>query len=218
MARTLFISFSPFVIILKIAFRSAQIPSEQEVSTHTPMYIFPDADSTAAATPPADILSEISRALRTASAALNKSVHICFIHPPPQIPVPHQTAFPWFVQKTSYCPPGLIAKIPIWKQTDMNRPTTGGMRANQGYAARVKGPVSRRNARFIRRGRAVFSTMSFNRKSISKTDCHINYNLRRGSVKRKALKISFPAAQKNPNLAPFGKRFGSYRPSWCRFY
>ena len=48
-----FISCSPFVIILKIAFLSAHIPNVEQVSTQTPTYIFSDDDSIAAATPPA---------------------------------------------------------------------------------------------------------------------------------------------------------------------
>ena len=51
--RTLSISYSPFVIILNIAFLSAHIPSVEQVSMHTPTYIFPDFDLTAADTSPA---------------------------------------------------------------------------------------------------------------------------------------------------------------------
>ena len=53
------ISCSPLVIILPIAFRSAQQPNEHAVSMHTPVYIFPLVVNIAAATPPAVTLSEI---------------------------------------------------------------------------------------------------------------------------------------------------------------
>lgn len=48
------------VIILKIAFLSAHTPNVHAVSTHTPTYIFPDTDSTAAETPPASMILESS--------------------------------------------------------------------------------------------------------------------------------------------------------------
>ena len=52
MQSTLSISCSPFVIILKMAFLSAHIPRVEQVSTHTPVYILPDFDRTAAETSP----------------------------------------------------------------------------------------------------------------------------------------------------------------------
>ena len=52
-----------------MAFLSAHIPSEDDVSTHTPVYILPLADSIAAATPPAEILSEMLLGFCTAFAA-----------------------------------------------------------------------------------------------------------------------------------------------------
>ena len=48
----------PFVIIWKMAFLSAQMPSVEQVSTQTPVYIFPDFESTAAATSPQETYSE----------------------------------------------------------------------------------------------------------------------------------------------------------------
>ena len=42
-----------YTVIYKIAFLSAQIPNVEQVSTQTPVYIFPDDDSIEAATPPA---------------------------------------------------------------------------------------------------------------------------------------------------------------------
>ena len=60
-AITRLIESSPFVIILKIAFLSAHTPNVHAVSTHTPTYIFPDTDSTAAETPPASMILETDR-------------------------------------------------------------------------------------------------------------------------------------------------------------
>lgn len=66
--------------MLKRALRSAQMPKVHEVSMQTPVYIFPLADSIAAATPPAEIRAEISRGFCTACAALYRSIHICSIY------------------------------------------------------------------------------------------------------------------------------------------
>ena len=66
--------------MLNIALRSAQIPRVQAASTHTPVYIFPEAESTAAATPPASTQSEMARSFCTALAALYISFHILSIY------------------------------------------------------------------------------------------------------------------------------------------
>ena len=76
MHNTLSISCSPLVIILKIAFLSAQIPNVEQVSIQTPVYIFPDFDSTAAETSPQVTYSDILRSFNTAFAAPYISVHI----------------------------------------------------------------------------------------------------------------------------------------------
>ena len=68
-AITLRTASSPWVIMLKMALRSAQISNEHAVSTQTPTYILPDTDSTAAETPPASILSETSRGFNTCRTA-----------------------------------------------------------------------------------------------------------------------------------------------------
>ena len=79
MAITRLIASSPFVIMLNIALRSAQIPNVHDVSTQTPTYILPDTDSTAAETPPAPIISETSRGFYTCFAASYNSFHLSFI-------------------------------------------------------------------------------------------------------------------------------------------
>lgn len=78
MAITRLTASSPFVIMLKTALRSAHTPNQQAVSTQTPAYILPDADSTAA-TPPASMILEISRGFNTCLAALYNSFHSAFI-------------------------------------------------------------------------------------------------------------------------------------------
>jgi hypothetical protein len=79
MHKTRSISCSPQVIIWKIAFRSAQIPKVEQVSTQTPVYIFPEVDKIAAATSPHVTYSEILRAFSAALAASYISVHTASI-------------------------------------------------------------------------------------------------------------------------------------------
>ena len=75
-AITMSISNSPAVIIVHKAFRSAHIPSEQSVSTHTPVKIRPCFVHTAAPTPPEHICSLITWGTATAFAA-SYSFWIC---------------------------------------------------------------------------------------------------------------------------------------------
>ena len=70
---------SPFVILLKIAFLSALTPHVHARSTHTPTYILPETDSTAAETPPAAIILETSHGFNTCFAASYNSCHFLSI-------------------------------------------------------------------------------------------------------------------------------------------
>ena len=64
---------------MKIALRSAQIPSVEQVSIQTPVYMVPDRVRTAAATPPASTYSDIFRSCWTIFAAWYISSHVSSI-------------------------------------------------------------------------------------------------------------------------------------------
>lgn len=81
-AMTFFAAYSPLVIIVDSAFRSAHIPSEQSVSIQTPVYTFPFSVSTAAPTPPEHICSDITFGTATASAAAYNFSHSVVIESP----------------------------------------------------------------------------------------------------------------------------------------